>query len=70
MSEYGNPQLSIAEAGYYLTTLSAAISYIKTLSAEKLQKQEEMFVLIKVLSYMYILISLVILNLFYVKLMH
>ncbi|XP_019852747.1 PREDICTED: uncharacterized protein LOC109582471 isoform X1 [Amphimedon queenslandica] len=41
MSEYGNPQLSIAEAGYYLTTLSAAISYIKTLSAEKLQKQEE-----------------------------
>lgn len=41
MSEYGNPQLSIAEAGYYLTTLYAAISYIKSLTTENLKKQEE-----------------------------
>lgn len=41
MSEYGNPQLSIAEAGYYLTTLFAAISYIKTLTPEQLKQQEE-----------------------------
>lgn len=41
MSEYGNPQLSIAEAGYYLTTLYAAMHYIENLTPEKLQQQEE-----------------------------
>lgn len=41
MMEYGNPQLSLSEAGYYLTTLHAAMSFIRSLTPDKLQKQEE-----------------------------
>jgi hypothetical protein len=41
MSEYGNPQFSLAEAGYYLTTLHAAMSFISRLTPEQLQEQEE-----------------------------
>jgi hypothetical protein len=37
MIEYGNPQLSCGEAGYYLTTLEAAVHFITSLSPETLQ---------------------------------
>ena len=37
MIEYGNPQLACGEAGYYLTTLEAAVQFIATLSPELLQ---------------------------------
>ena len=36
MAEYGNPQLSKDEAGYYLTTLEAAVVFIETLSPDQL----------------------------------
>ena len=42
MSHYGNPQLSIGEAGYYMTTLHAAMSFIMELDFSKLQEQSEM----------------------------
>ena len=32
MIDYGNPQLSSGEAGYYLTTLEAAVQFITTLT--------------------------------------
>ena len=38
MTEYGNPQLGIDEAGYYLTTLEAAVTYIETLTPENLRE--------------------------------
>ena len=44
MSEYGNPQLSIAEAGYYLTTLNAAMNFIERLTPEQLKIQDEKYV--------------------------
>jgi len=36
MAEYGNPQLAKDEAGYYLTTLEAAVVFIETLSPDQL----------------------------------
>jgi len=36
MAEYGNPQLAQDEAGYYLTTLEAAVVFIETLSPDQL----------------------------------
>ena len=36
MAEYGNPQLAKDEAGYYLTTLEAAIAFIEDLSPDQL----------------------------------
>ena len=37
MIEYGNPQLANGEAGYYLTTLEAAVQFIATLTPQTLQ---------------------------------
>ena len=37
MIEYGNPQLANGEAGYYLTTLEAAVQFIVTLTPDLLQ---------------------------------
>ena len=37
MTEYGNPQLANGEAGYYLTTLEAAVEFITTLTPQLLQ---------------------------------
>eukprot|EP00731_Ephydatia_muelleri_P021558 Em0014g149a len=36
MKEYGNPRLSNDEAGYYLTTMEAALLFIEALTPEKL----------------------------------
>ena len=36
MAEYGNPQLAKDEAGYYVTTLEAAIAFIENLSPNQL----------------------------------
>ena len=41
MTEYGNPQLSMGEAGYYLTTITAAMNYIETLTPDMLGPQVE-----------------------------
>ena len=43
MSEYGNPQLSMGEAGYYLTTIAAAMDYIEKLTPDKLGEQPEKY---------------------------
>ena len=40
MMEYGNPQLSLDEAGYYLTTLSGAMNFIEDITPEKLLPQK------------------------------
>ena len=40
MEEYGNPRLSIDEAGYYLTTLEAAAAYIENLKPENLKQPD------------------------------
>ena len=37
MIEYGNPQLANGEAGYYLTTLEAAVQFIATLTPQTLK---------------------------------
>ena len=47
MTEYGNPQLSIGEAGYYLTTITAAMNYIEDLTADKLGVQMEKYALMQ-----------------------
>ena len=39
MVEYGNPQLSMDEAGYYLTTLNGAMSFIENTTPEQMQVQ-------------------------------
>ena len=39
MVEYGNPQLSMDEAGYYLTTLSGAMSFIENMTPQQLVAQ-------------------------------
>lgn len=40
MVEYGNPQLSNEEVGYYLTTLEAAVTFIEGLSPDQLKPPE------------------------------
>ena len=40
MEGYGNPRLSMDEAGYYLTTLEAAAVFIEKLEPEDLRKPE------------------------------
>ena len=36
MAEYGNPMLAMDEAGYYLTSLEAAVTFIESLEPEQL----------------------------------
>ena len=38
MEGYGNPHLSMDEAGYYLTTLEAAAAFIERLKPESLKQ--------------------------------
>ena len=38
MEGYGNPRLSMDEAGYYLTTLEAAAAFIEHLKSEDLRE--------------------------------
>jgi hypothetical protein len=40
MIDYGNPQLACGEAGYYLTTLEAAVQFIATLTPEGLHQPQ------------------------------
>ena len=40
MEGYGNPRLSMDEAGYYLTTLEAAAAFIEHLKPEDLRGQD------------------------------
>ena len=39
MEGYGNPRLSMDEAGYYLTTLEAAAAFIEHLKPEDFKEQ-------------------------------
>ncbi len=36
MAEYGNPMLAMDEAGYYLTSLEAAVAFIESLEPQQL----------------------------------
>ena len=50
MEGYGNPRLSMDEAGYYLTTLEAAAAFIEHLKPEGFKK-ENLLVVYNTLDY-------------------